>query len=204
MRMERGGKPRRIDNSTYLGISSNGTSTSGIRLSILPTNKFEHLSFFLLGLLALGVQTLGDELPPGERTPHLAAAEGLAYSCWLMYAEGLHGLAPDEVMFERMERRRMRPGGEWIPAETRAEGGMGLRKDEKWFDAYDKWQMEGAKGSPPGVPVKGVKGMGWGGLAGVGVAQPMRSKSSEKKDYFSLKTKYLLRPEVIILLLNTS
>ena len=189
MRMERGGKPRRIDDSTYLGILSNGTSTPGIRLSILPTNKFEHLSCFLPGLLALGVHTLGDELPPGERTLHLAAAEGLTYSRWLIYAEGLHGLATDEVMFERMERRRMCPGGEWIPVETGAEEGMGLRKDEKWFDAYDKWQMEGAKGSPPGVPVKGVKGMGWGGLAGVGVAQPMRSKSSEKKDYFSLKTK---------------
>ena len=131
MRMERGGKPRRIDDSTYLGISSNGTSTPGIRLSILPTNKFEHLSCFLPGLLALGVHTLGDELPPGERTLHLAAAEGLTYSRWLIYAEGLHGLATDEVMFERMERRRMRPGGDWIPVETGAEEGMGLRKDEK-------------------------------------------------------------------------
>ena len=76
-----------------------------------PTNKFEHLSCFLPGLLALGVHSLGDELPPGERTLHLAAAEGLAYSCWLMYAEGPRGLAPDEVMFERMERGRMRPCG---------------------------------------------------------------------------------------------
>ena len=49
-----------------------------------------------------------------------------------------------------------------------------------------KWR---AQKGVPGVPVKGVKGMGWGDLAGVGVAQPMRSKSSEKKDHFSLKTK---------------
>ncbi|KAI5121758.1 hypothetical protein M0805_009571 [Coniferiporia weirii] len=148
-----------------------------------PSRKFEHLSCFLPGLLALGAHTLAGDMPEDVRAMHVWAAEGLAYSCWLMYADQETGLAPEEVLFERMDRGRLRPGGEWVPMTA----GMQLRQDELWVDAVKRWKAGGAQGKPPGVPI-GQKG---------GVAQPMPGSSSDRKDYFALKRKYLLRPETI-------
>lgn len=147
-----------------------------------PSHIFEHLSCFLPGLLALGVHELGDELPQAERVIHMWVAEGLAYSCWLMYAEGPYGLAPEEVMFERFDQGRLKPGGEWIPMTE----GQDLRQDEKWFDAFERWQVEGSRNKPPGIPIDDT----WN------VAQPLPNAASDRKDYFNLKEKYLLRPEV--------
>jgi mannosyl-oligosaccharide alpha-1,2-mannosidase len=60
-----------------------------------PSFKFEHLSCFLPGLLALGVDTL--DLPPPAKERHAWAAEGIATTCWLTYADQASGLGPDEM-----------------------------------------------------------------------------------------------------------
>ncbi|KAG8891372.1 hypothetical protein FRB99_003638, partial [Tulasnella sp. 403] len=69
--------------------------------SSLPTGKLEHLTCFLPGLLALGVHTLHEHLSLRERRTHMYAAEGLAQTCWLLYADAVTGLGPDEVVFSR-------------------------------------------------------------------------------------------------------
>lgn len=180
---------RQILYVTDVFASSSPSDPSTVHVE--PSRKFEHLSCFLPGLLALGVHTLGDELPPAERTLHKWAAEGLAYSCWLMYADDPHGLASEEVLFEKMDHGRLRPGGEWIPYQTGAygedDGIVNLRTDEKWFDALERWRKDGSKGSPPGVPRKNGQG---------GVTEPMPTADDGRKEYFPLRHKFLLRPEV--------
>ncbi|TFY60511.1 hypothetical protein EVJ58_g5099 [Rhodofomes roseus] len=52
-----------------------------------PSYTFEHLSCFLPGLLALGAHTLGAALDPRVRDIHAWAAQGLAYTCWMTYAD---------------------------------------------------------------------------------------------------------------------
>lgn len=61
----------------------------------MPSFKFEHLSCFLPGMLALGVHTL--DLPLPTRELHTWAAEGIATTCWLTYADQASGLGPDEM-----------------------------------------------------------------------------------------------------------
>ncbi len=98
-----------------------------------PSHKFEHLSCFLPGMLALGVHTL--PLSPRDRELHQWAAHGLAYTCWLTYAESETGLGPDEMEMT-------------TPEEGEA---------TKWLDAVAEWEREGRPGGkPPGtrsVPV---------------------------------------------------
>lgn len=50
-----------------------------------PSHIFEHLSCFLPGLLALGAQTL--DLPQHDKELHQWAASGLAYTCYMTYAD---------------------------------------------------------------------------------------------------------------------
>ena len=87
-----------------------------------PSRKFEHLSCFFPGLLALGVARLpaevfeeprlaallrgvrGEEeeladMWMGERQRHAWAAMGLATSCATVYSDMPAGLGPDEVVF---------------------------------------------------------------------------------------------------------
>ena len=98
-----------------------------------PTNTFEHLSCFLPGLLTLGASTL--PLSPHDRQLHQWAAQGLAYTCWITYADSETGLGPDEMA--------MKPGS-------------------KWLDAVDAWERQGRPGGvPPGLaevpPARGKK-----------------------------------------------
>ncbi|RDX54010.1 seven-hairpin glycosidase [Lentinus brumalis] len=98
-----------------------------------PSHTFEHLSCFLPGLLALGAHTL--PLSPRDRQLHEWAAQGLAYTCWITYADSETGLGPDEMS--------MKPGG-------------------KWLDAVDVWERQGRPGGvPPGLaevpPARGKK-----------------------------------------------
>ncbi|KAI0793718.1 seven-hairpin glycosidase [Fomes fomentarius] len=102
-----------------------------------PTHTFEHLSCFLPGLLALGAHTL--PLSPRDRQLHQWAAQGLAYTCWITYADQATGLGPDEMSMthgtkwlEEVEswEKQGRPGG--VPpglAETPAIPGTGTQKD---------------------------------------------------------------------------
>ncbi|KAF5346464.1 hypothetical protein D9756_010070 [Leucocoprinus leucothites] len=79
--------------------------TSQIRTD--PTNNFEHLACFLPGLLALGARTLPFSLlPPDKAEHHKWAAEGLAHTCYLTYADSRSGLGPDEV--------QMNDAGKWM------------------------------------------------------------------------------------------
>lgn len=111
----------------------------------LPSHHFEHLSCFLPGLLALGAHTLPEStfqrsMPLGERPTlldeaelrrydwrelHMLAAEGLAESCYQMYADQPTGLGPDEVVFD--------------------EGG------ELWIRRMRQWRMSGKLGLAPGI-----------------------------------------------------
>jgi hypothetical protein len=55
-----------------------------------PSRRFEHLSCFLPGLLALGAEQLtvqAGECTAEEQEKWMWAAEGLAHSCWLMYVD---------------------------------------------------------------------------------------------------------------------
>ncbi|EJD49376.1 seven-hairpin glycosidase [Auricularia subglabra TFB-10046 SS5] len=105
-------------------ISGSGSSTSG-------SGKLEHLSCFLPGLFALGADQLSEsELDEKRRARHRWAAEGLAYTCWAMYAENRHGLGPEDVSFKTDGAKR------WGPVLAEWEGSAAAR-------------VPGAK--PPGV-----------------------------------------------------
>ncbi|TFK66959.1 glycoside hydrolase family 47 protein [Pluteus cervinus] len=96
----------------------------------LAVDQFEHLSCFLPGVIALGAHTL--DLSPDEKELHQWAARGLAYSCYVSYADQTSGLGPDNMM--------MKSGG-------------------KWIEHVQTWIEEGRPGNvPPGVkaspPVK--------------------------------------------------
>jgi mannosyl-oligosaccharide alpha-1,2-mannosidase len=87
-----------------------------------PSHAFEHLSCFLPGLFALSVHTL--DLPLQDRQRQTWAAEGLAYTCWMTYADQATGLGPDEMV---------------------------MTAGEKWVDHLERWQIGGSVGIPPGV-----------------------------------------------------
>ncbi|OSD04709.1 glycoside hydrolase family 47 protein [Trametes coccinea BRFM310] len=94
-----------------------------------PSHTFEHLSCFLPGLLALGAHTL--PLSPRDKQLHEWAARGLAYTCWITYADHATGLGPDEMSMKRMPTDSTHPHG------------------GRWFDMLEEWE---AAGSPGGVP----------------------------------------------------
>ncbi|RPD58911.1 seven-hairpin glycosidase [Lentinus tigrinus ALCF2SS1-7] len=111
----------------------------------MPSHVFEHLSCFFPGLLALGAHTLPLNLsiidpsglnPDAQRAYrllenydlrelHMAAAEGLATSCWLMYADMPTGLGP--------EIANMEP------------------KSRPWIDVLEEWRRGGMRGPIPGL-----------------------------------------------------
>ncbi|KAJ6485633.1 glycoside hydrolase [Mycena sanguinolenta] len=94
-----------------------------------PSFKFEHLSCFLPGLLALGVHTL--DLPSSKRELHLWAAEGIATTCWLSYADQASGLGPDEMTMSH-------------PRAPYSNG--------KWTTHLAEWEAAGRPGGvPPGL-----------------------------------------------------
>lgn len=94
-----------------------------------PTHVFEHLSCFLPGLLALGAHTL--QLSPKDKELHQWAAEGLAYTCYMTYADQATGLGPDEMIIDQ-----------W------AEG----NKAGTWLSHVKEWEDAGRPGDkPPGL-----------------------------------------------------
>ena len=56
---------------------------------------------------------------------HKWAAEGLTYTCWMIYKDQKSGLSSDGTTFNS--------GG------------------PKWVDALKKWESKGSKGKPPGL-----------------------------------------------------
>ncbi|KAF7317660.1 alpha-1,2-Mannosidase [Mycena kentingensis (nom. inval.)] len=97
----------------------------------IPTFKFEHLSCFLPGMLTLGASTL--DLPPATKERHQWAAEGIATTCWLSYADQATGLGPDEMTMTRPE---------------------GAYTTMKWLTLLEEWEAAGRPGGiPPGLGV---------------------------------------------------
>ncbi|KAJ3517736.1 hypothetical protein NLJ89_g293 [Agrocybe chaxingu] len=97
------------------------------------THRFEHLSCSLPGLLALGIHNLGISLPLRDRELHLWAAQGLAYTCWVTYADQMSGLGPEEVQMEA-----------WLGPEGEQFG--------RWMQHVEEWEARGKKGTgPPGT-----------------------------------------------------
>ncbi|KAJ7590997.1 glycoside hydrolase [Mycena floridula] len=77
-------------------------------LYLTPTrNLLYHLSCFLPGLLALGVHTL--DLSPEDEERHRWAAHGLAYSCYIGYADQLSGLGGDVMQMKHNWKADGRP-----------------------------------------------------------------------------------------------
>ncbi|KAI0060679.1 seven-hairpin glycosidase [Artomyces pyxidatus] len=128
------------------------TSTTGPPPLDSPSHVFEHLACFLPGMFALGVQTLplddlesvginfrtlGAGLSPNGQDEytllsnynlsevHRWAAEGLAESCAVLYAEQPSGLGPEEAMM--------------------------AGKPVKWVEELERWRMGWRVGQPPGV-----------------------------------------------------
>ncbi|KAI0918074.1 hypothetical protein AcV5_002851 [Taiwanofungus camphoratus] len=96
-----------------------------------PSHTFEHLSCFLPGLLALGAHTL--PLSKHDKQLHEWAARGLAYTCWITYADQPTGLGPDEMAMEFVRS----PGNPY---------------DGRWLDLVENWEAEGRPGGvPPGL-----------------------------------------------------
>ncbi|KAH6916039.1 mannosidase [Coprinopsis sp. MPI-PUGE-AT-0042] len=168
-----------------------------------PSHVFEHLSCFLPGLLALGAHTLpldklsesgidiarlGAEARFGDANKahrtvsgfnikklHLWAAEGLAQSCWLSYADQPTGLGPDEMVM-----RSYKPDtytwddvlGAWAKSSIADKG-------TPWIEAMESWKASGSKGRIPGL------------------SQPVPVKKADNRDYTMRRQGYLLRPETV-------
>ena len=156
--------------------------------SAVPSRRLEHLSCFYPGLLALTLSQIPTLLTPSEKELYLWAAKGLAYTCYLLYADQESGLAPEEVVFSRLDESRRKAYGvgkalpkgspmlPTVPVPTNEE----LRKDGLWIDVVEKWRATGSVGAiPPGVG---------------GRTKPLRG--ARTYDYRILNRKYLLRPEV--------
>lgn len=85
-----------IDNLVYLSpkrqllyVTDTGLPNPEFKTqSPLPSGRFEHLSCFFPGLLALGAETLwDDEITSQEREKWKWVAEGIAWSCAMMYRD---------------------------------------------------------------------------------------------------------------------
>ncbi|KAF8717523.1 hypothetical protein AX14_012169 [Amanita brunnescens Koide BX004] len=97
----------------------------------MPSHKFEHLSCFLPGLLALGVYTL-PELSPRDKELHMWAARGLAYTCYIIYADHATGLSPDEIQMH------------YSRSPTKVKG--------RWLTQLEEWEaQESPSDLPPGL-----------------------------------------------------
>lgn len=114
----------------------------------------EHLACYLPGVLALGAHMLPQRLAQepdltvefitnttdpdaqkrprvtleyseGSREKHMWAAEGLAYTCWALYADQASGLSSDGTQF--------------------------VSSGKKWDYVMRAWEQEGKEGKPPGT-----------------------------------------------------
>jgi mannosyl-oligosaccharide alpha-1,2-mannosidase len=142
----------------------------------VPSGVFEHLSCFLAGTLALGAYTI-----PGLPRTHMYAAEGLAHTCWITYADQASGLgrtwtfrsttihaialtSPTHLLSQSADVMH-------FPSPSNMTG--------RWITAYERWEHGGSMGDPPGV----------------GQTTPVRA--GEKTEYNVRSAKYLLRPETV-------
>jgi len=80
-----------------------------------PSGRMEHLSCFFPGLIALGLHILPDSIyeSADEKLVFQYAAEGLAHTCWVLYADQATGVGPDEVVFQPYDPNEWE-SGRWI------------------------------------------------------------------------------------------
>ncbi|CAL1715499.1 unnamed protein product [Somion occarium] len=134
----------------------------------VPSHTFEHLSCFLPGLLTLGAHTL--PLSPRDRQLHSWAAQGLAYTCWLIYADHPSGLAPDEVVMNAVPYAGNTSYTVDNPSHEYTAG--------VWLEHVKEWENHGSPGVPPGL-------------------EEISPAVSGPRDYLARKPGYLLRPEAV-------
>jgi hypothetical protein len=91
----------------------------------------------MAGLLALGAYRLpADAISAYERQTHVWAAEGLAHTCWITYADFESGLGPDGILFP------------------------GPKEENRWVNALRVWEALGEERRPPGTGQAEPKGVG--------------------------------------------
>ena len=135
----------------------------------VPSGKMEHLSCFFPGLIALGLHILPDSIyeSADEKLIFESAAEGLAHTCWVLYADQATGIGPDEVVFQPY---------------SYDETGTYEWESGRWINHVDEWIR---LGKPAGA-LKGVHNL----------SPPRRGKLDLPLDYEYRRTEYLMRPEV--------
>ncbi|KAF5371378.1 hypothetical protein D9615_009662 [Tricholomella constricta] len=97
-------------------------------------HNLEHLACFLPGVLALGAHTIpANLLPEKTRERHRWAAEGLAYTCYISYADQKSGMGPD---------------------------GLSMKAGTLWVERLAEWEAGGRAGKPPGTKEGGRRDRG--------------------------------------------
>lgn len=172
---------------------------------LTPSHAFEHLACFFPGLLALGVHllplnhldalginatALGDDLAEFDLADlHLWAAEGLAQTCYLSYADQPTGLGPEIMWMDVDSAGAIR----WIDAlrtwkAGRDEPGGRRKRALAWGPA------------PPGIgDMKPWTSPLGGNVTVEDLVRPGRRKGKTKtygRDYLIKNAAYYLRPEV--------
>ncbi|KAL0570546.1 hypothetical protein V5O48_011413 [Marasmius crinis-equi] len=163
----------------YVTDTTFSSSTSRSAYPHSPSHTFEHLSCFLPGLLALGAATL--DFDDETRDLHAWAAEGLAYTCWLSYADQKTGLGPDEMDMKFVPEPLITATDTMTEDEgSHVEAPPPKRPNGLWIDLVEQWKKEGKPyRRPPGlreVPPEFRPG---------------------RRGYSNRKSSYLLRPETV-------
>ncbi|KAF8622486.1 hypothetical protein AX15_006976, partial [Amanita polypyramis BW_CC] len=159
-----------VDNLLYLSPKRSLLYATDL-LNGRPSHRYEHLTCFLPGMLALGARTV--EMKEKDKERHLWAARGLAYTCYVSYADQESGLGPDVMLMRRGGRKWVEALKEWEES-AGAEGEAGAESERR------------REGVPPGLdePVKEKNGT-W-----------TWSEKEANRDYYNYRRSYMLRPEV--------
>ncbi|KAN0078488.1 glycoside hydrolase family 47 protein [Tylopilus felleus] len=182
------------------------TDASMWKRGLTPSHAFEHLACFFPGLLALGVHllplnhldalginatALGDDLAEFDLADlHLWAAEGLAQTCYLSYADQPTGLGPEIMWMDVDSAGAIR----WIDAlrtwkAGRDEPGGRRKRALAWGPA------------PPGIgDMKPWTSPLGGNVTVEDLVRPGRRKGKTKtygRDYLIKNAAYYLRPETV-------
>ena len=137
-----------------------------------PSGRMEHLSCFFPGLITLGLHILPDSVykSADEKLLFQHAAEGLAHTCWVLYADQATGVGPDEVVFEPYNSDES-DSDEW--------------ESGRWINHVNEWLDEGK----PEGKLKGVHNL----------SPPRRGNLDLPLDYRYKRPEYFMRPEVCLI-----
>ncbi|KIY72384.1 glycoside hydrolase family 47 protein [Cylindrobasidium torrendii FP15055 ss-10] len=92
-----------LDKLTFYSPKRDFIYVTDLKTSGQPSHTFEHLTCFVGGMLKLGAERL--KLPVEKKQLHNWAAEGLAETCWMMYADMPTGLSPNEILVNKDDVR---------------------------------------------------------------------------------------------------